>query len=123
MDFDSEDWSVFGGLSEEFSDDFKQEYYAQKEQISEYVVNQNAESGLKRTNRQLRKRPFERYVDDIIHGVKTFDDPLVSGYDIDRRVNFPKADKKQSELSIADVEIYNSHLVSKAIVPAVRWIL
>ena len=55
MDFDIEDWSIFGGLSEEFSDDFKQEYYAQKEQIDEYVENQTAANGLKRANRKLRQ--------------------------------------------------------------------
>ena len=124
MDFDIEDWSIFGGLSEEFADDFKREYYVQRERIYEHCEDHKTDNYLKRVKKTRRhKRPFEQYVDDIIHGVKTYDDPIVDGYDIYRRVLFPKANKDISELSIASVKIFNSHLVSKDFLNIVHDIL
>ena len=55
----------------------KKREVVETEQVVEYVSLQDASKEQKvLEQRKLPKRPFEKWVEDVIHGKKTLDDPL-----------------------------------------------
>jgi hypothetical protein len=117
-DFGWEDMAFWGGMADEFAEEEHERRRWESEQ-SGYPEDEfdddwdrpGREYSRPQSTRDVRRRPFEQYVDDVCHKKKSIDDPLIGPSKAKKGLSGDP--RNQTDTVLYGVKVKNAHLVSE----------